>query len=231
MARAKWDQIGERTYETGVDHGMLYPQKNGAYPMGVAWNGLTTVTESPSGAESNALYADNIKYLNLRSAEDFGATVECYTAPVEWEECNGEATMTEGVTLGQQSRNSFGLCYRTKIGNDTDGEDHGYKLHLIYGASASPSERSYSTVNDSPEAITFSYEITTTAVPVDGNDVNGKPLKPTACITINSTKVDPDVLKALEDALYGTDGNGTEGSGTDPHLPLPAELREIFAAG
>lgn len=225
MALLKWDQAGERFYETGVDHGVLYPQKAGAYPKGVAWNGLITVTESPSGAEDNPLYADNMKYLNIKSNEDYGATIECYTYPDEWAACNGEADLAAGVTLGQQRRNTFGLSYRTNIGNDTDGNDHGYKLHLIYGCSASPSEKSYSTINDNPEAITFSYEVTTTPIPVSGNDVDGNPFKPTAQITIDSTKVSPENLAALEKILYGSE------DGDDARLPLPDELRTIFAEG
>lgn len=228
MSRLKWDQIGERTYETGVDHGVLYPQSEGAYPMGVAWNGLSNVTESPSGAEDNKIYADNIAYLNIKSAEEFGATIECYTYPPEWAACNGEAELADGVTLGQQKRNTFGFSYRTRIGNDTQGDDYGYKLHLIYSASASPSEKAYSTVNDSPEALSFSYEITTTAIPVTGTDKDGKPLRPVAAITIDSTKADKTKLAALEDILYGKDG--TEGSATNPRLPLPDEIAEIFAA-
>lgn len=238
MAKIKWDQIGERIYETGCDHGVLYPQKNGAYPKGVAWNGLVSVTEAPSGAEDNALYADNMKYLNLKSAEEFGATIECFTYPDEWAACNGESDLAPGVTLSQQRRNTFGLSYRTKKGNDTEGEDYGFKIHLIYGASASPSEKSYGTVNDSPEAITFSYEITTTPVDVSGKDDNGKPFKPVACVTVDSTKVDPEQLAALEKILYGTDEvKGIEEDGSDsvpatePRLPLPDELKEIFAAG
>lgn len=244
MAKLKWDQIGERYYETGVDHGVLYPQKNGEYPTGVAWNGLTAVTESPSGAEDNALYADNMKYLNLKSAEEFGATIECYTYPDEWAACNGESDLVKGVVLGQQRRNTFGLAYRTKKGNDTDGEDYGFKIHLIYGASASPSERGYSTVNDSPEAITFSYEVTTTPVNVSGKDANGKPFKPVACVTIDSTVVDAEALARLEEILYGTDAQpeipedteaGTPAvpakEATEPRLPLPDELKEIFAEG
>lgn len=228
MSRLKWDQIGERTYETGVDHGVLYPQSEGAYPMGVAWNGLSNVTESPSGAEDNKIYADNIAYLNIKSAEEFGATIECYTYPPEWAACNGEAELADGVTLGQQKRNTFGFSYRTRIGNDTQGDDYGYKLHLIYSASASPSEKAYSTVNDSPEALSFSYEITTTAIPVTGTDKDGKPLRPVAAITIDSTKADKTKLAALEDILYGKDG--AEGSATNPRLPLPDEIAEIFAA-
>lgn len=234
MGKLKWDQIGERFYETGVDHGVLYPQKDGAYPKGIAWNGLVTVTESPSGAEDNALYADNMKYLNLKSAEEFGATIECFTYPDEWAACNGESDLAPGVTLSQQRRNTFGLSYRTKKGNDTEGEDYGFKIHLIYGASASPSERSYGTVNDSPEAITFSYEITTTPVDVSGKDENGKPFKPVACITIDSTKVDPEQLAELERILYGTDattGEDGEIPATEARLPLPDELKEIFAKG
>lgn len=229
MAMLKWDQAGERLYETGVDHGVLYPQKNGEYPKGVAWNGLISVTESPSGAEDNPLYADNMKYLNIKSNEDYGATIECYTYPDEWGACNGEADLANGVTLGQQRRNTFGLSYRTNIGNDTDGNDHGYKLHLVYGCSASPSEKSYSTINDSPEAITFSYEITTTPIPVSGNDVDGNPFKPTAVITIDSTKVSKENLEALEKILYGTDEES--GGDTTARLPLPDELKTIFAEG
>lgn len=231
MARAVWDQIGEKTYETGVDHGMLYPQKDGKYPLGVVWNGLTSVEETPSGGDATPLYADNIKYLNLRAAEDFGATVGCYTYPEEWSACNGEASIAKGVVANQQNRNTFGMSYRTKVGNDTDGEDFAYKLHLIYGASSAPSSKSYGTTNESPEAIEFSFEVTTTPVPVPGTDLEGKALKPTACITIQSNLVDADALKRLEDILYGTNGTGEEDPGTDPRLPLPEELREIFAEG
>lgn len=228
MARLKWDQIGEKTYETGVDHGVLYPQKNGAYPKGVVWNGLTSVSENPSGAETTALYADNMKYLNLVSAEEFGATLECYTYPDEWDACNGESDLVPGVTLGQQRRNTFGLSYRTKKGNDIEGEDYGYKIHLIYNCSASPSERSYETINDSPSAITFSYEINTTPIAVSGNDADGKPYRPVASITIDSTKVEAAKLKAFEDILYGTDGEGD--TAKDARLPLPDEIATIFAA-
>lgn len=236
MAKLKWDQVGDRLYETGVDHGVLYPQKDGGYPLGVAWNGLTAVTESPSGAEDNALYADNMKYLNLKSAEEFGATIECYTYPDEWGACNGESELAPGITLGQQRRNTFGLSYRTKVGNDTEGEDYGFKIHLIYGASASPSEKSYSTINDSPEAITFSYEVTTTPVDVPGKDATGKPFKPVACVTIDSRKSDPEALAKLEAILYGTDevkaaDDEDAVEATEPRLPLPSELKEIFAAG
>lgn len=219
--KIKWDQVGQRKYKTGVDHGVLYPQAGGAYPKGVAWNGLINITETPSGAENNALYADNIKYLNLKSAEDFGLTVECYTSPNEWEACNGEATAAKGVTIAQQSRNTFGLCYRTLLGNDTAGQDFGYELHLVYGCSASPSERSFGTVNDSPDAATFSYEISTISVPVEG-------FKPTSLITINSTTADKTKLEALEAILFGTDaGEGTEA--TEARLPLPDEVIALFA--
>lgn len=204
-----WDAVGERTYETGVDHGVLYPAVNGAYPKGVAWNGLTAVTESPSGAEDTALYADNIKYLNLKSAEEFGASIECYTYPDEWMACDGSAELAAGVVLGQQKRQNFGLSYRTKKGNDVDGEDFGYKLHLVYGCSATPSERAYNTVNDSPEAITFSYEISTTPVTLEG-------FKPVSCITIDSTKVDKTKLAQLEQILYGTAGVYTATTDTTP---------------
>lgn len=215
MAKLVWDEIGERFYETGVDHGVLYPQKDGAYPKGVAWNGLISVSESPSGAEDNPLYADNMKYLNIKSAEELGLTIECYTYPDEWAECDGSAELIPGVSLGQQSRNTFGLSYRTKIGNDTEGSDYGYKLHLVYGCSASPSEKSYQTVNDSPEAITFSYEISTTSIVVDG-------FKPISSITIDSKKIDPSILADLEKVLYGDDEEG------EARLPLPAELKKIL---
>ena len=213
MGKLKWDQLGERVYETGVSKGVLYPQVNGAYPKGVAWNGLTNVNESPSGAEATPLYADNIKYLNLMSAEDFGATVEAYTYPDEFAECNGEQSLANGVQVGQQKRKAFGMSYQTKVGNDTD-PDVGYKIHLVYGALAKPSEKSYGTVNDSPEAITFSWELTTT--PVDVPD-----LKPTASLVIDSTKVDKAKLTKLEDILYGTQEQ-------EARLPLPEEVATIF---
>lgn len=217
MAALTWDGSGERLYETGVDRGVLYVMSTGGtYGTGVAWNGLTGVTESPSGAEETALYADNIKYVSLYSAEEFGATIEAYTYPDEFAECDGSAELVGGVTVGQQARKTFGLCYRTLLGNDTDGQSHGYKLHLIYGATASPSEKAYATVNDSPEAITFSWEITTTPVNVTG-------MSPTACITIDSTKADAECLAALEAKLYGS----TEPSGT-PTLPLPDEVKTIM---
>ena len=222
MPRIKWDQTGERLYETGVKQGVLYPQATGGtYPKGVAWNGLTAVTESPSGAEATALYADDIKYLNLMSAEEFGATIEAYTYPDEFAQCDGSATLATGVSIGQQSRKAFGLCYRTTLGNDVDGNDFGYKLHIIYNALAAPSEKAYATINDSPEAITFSWEVTTTPVNVAG-------FKPTASITIDSTKVDKTKLASLEEILYGKDAPSNGGEGTDPRLPLPNEIAELM---
>jgi len=214
MTQLTWDGVGERRFETGVDHGVLYIPTDGVYDLGVAWNGLTTVTESPSGAEAQPQYADNIKYLNLMSAEDFGATIECFTYPTEFEQCDGSASPTPGVTIGQQNRKSFGFSYRTLVGNDTEGTDHGYKLHLVYGALAAPSEKARSTVNDSPEAVTFSYAVTTTPVAVPG-------YKPSATLTIDSTEVDADALAALEAILYGTEG-------ADPRLPLPSEVFTLF---
>lgn len=212
-SKIKWDQTGERVYETGVSKGVLYPLINGEYSKGVAWNGLTNVNETPSGAEATPLYADNIKYLNLLSNEDFGATVEAYTYPDEFAECNGESSLATGVQVGQQTRKTFGMSYQTKVGNDTN-PDAGYKIHLVYGATAKPSERSYGTVNESPEAITFSWELSTVPVEVPG-------MKPTAIITIDSTKVDPDKLAALEDILYGS-------ASADARLPLPTEIASIF---
>ena len=218
MARLVWDQTGEKTYETGVKNGVLYPQgEGGAYPKGYAWNGLTGVTESPSGAESNPLYADDIKYLNLISAEEFGATIEAYTYPDEFAECDGSAEIAPGVTIGQQARKTFGMSYKTTLGNDVDGNEHGYKLHLIYGALATPSEKAYATINDSPEAITFSWEVTTTPVAVEG-------FKPTASLTIDSTKVDKSKLAALEDILYGK-------GETEARLPLPNEVATLMKTG
>lgn len=216
MAALTWDGSGKRLYETGVDRGVLYVMSTGGtYGTGVAWNGLTGVTESPSGAEETALYADNIKYVSLYSAEEFGATIEAYTYPDEFAECDGSAELATGVSVGQQSRKTFGLCYRTLLGNDTDGQSHGYKLHLIYGATASPSEKAYATVNDSPEAITFSWEITTTPVNVTG-------MSPTASITIDSTKADSTCLAALEAKLYGSESSGT------PTLPLPDVVKTLM---
>lgn len=215
MTKIKWDETGEKIYETGVKNGVLYlPNETGEYVKGVAWNGLTAVTESPSGAESTPLYADDIKYVELQSAEDFGATLECYTYPDEFAECDGSAEVAPGVIIGQQNRKTFGLCYRTTLGNDVKGNEYGYKLHLIYGAKASPSEKSYSTINDSPEAITFSYEITTTPVNVTGH-------KPTACLTINSTKVEAGKMQQLEALLYGAES-------TEAKLPLPDEVINLL---
>lgn len=222
MATLQWDSVGERLYETGVDRGVLYlPDETGEYTDGVAWNGLTTVTESPSGAESNPQYADNIKYLNLISAEEFGATIEAFTYPDEFAVCDGTAAPAVGVVVGQQGRRIFGLCYRTRVGNDLEGTEHGYKLHLIYGAQAAPSEKAYATINDSPEAITFSWEVTTTPVPVTA-EVDGVPLKPTAQLVIDSTKVDATDLTSLEDLLYGT-------ASGEAQLPLPDDVIAIFA--
>ena len=214
MEKIVWDQTGERLYETGVKNGVLYVQESGAYPKGVAWNGLTAVTESPSGAEPTALYADDTKYVNLVSAEEFGATIEAYTYPDEFAECDGSASISNGVYIGQQNRKTFGLSYKTTVGNDVDNNNHGYKIHLIYGAVASPSEKSYSTINDSPDAITFSWEISTTPVNVTGH-------KPTASLVIDSTKVDAGKLAKLEAVLYGS-------SEADARLPLPDEIVSIL---
>ena len=211
-----WDKSGERYYETGVKRGVLYVMDKGAYGNGVAWNGLTAVTESPSGAEASPMYADDIKYLNLYSAEEFAATVEAYTYPDEFAECDGSAEIAPGVTIGQQKRKTFGMCYTTVIGNDTDGNDYGYKIHIIYGANAAPSEKAYATINDSPEAITFSWELTTTPVEVAGH-------KPTASLTIDSTKTTPEKMKAIEDILYGTESQ-------EPRLPLPSEIADLLKA-
>ena len=208
-----WDETGEKLYETGVDHGVLYPMGQNGYGAGVAWNGLTTVTETPSGAEATKLYADNIKYLEIRSAEEFGGTIEAYTYPDEWAECDGSAALVTGVYAGQQPRKVFGLCYRTVLGNDVDLDKHGYKLHIVYGCTASPSERSYATINDSPEAITFSWEFSSVPVNVTGH-------KPVSCIVIDSTKVDATKLATLESILYGTGGSTTVAA----RLPLPAEI-------
>lgn len=216
MTKLNWDVQGERYYETGVSKGVLYPFKEGKYKTGVPWNGLTAVTESPSGAEPTPLYADNIKYLNLLSNEEFAATVEAYTYPDEFAECDGSAEISVGVSAGQQKRIPFGMSYVTKIGNDTDGQDHGYKIHLIYGALAAPTQKSYATVNDNPEAITFSWELSTTPVEVPN-------LKPTACITIDSTKVEAGKLKKIEDKLYGTESE-------EATLPTPTELAALIAA-
>lgn len=225
MSKLTWDQVGERLYETGVKNGVLYVYDatkdngegaaKGGYGTGVAWNGLTAVTESPSGAEATPLYADDIKYLNLLSNEEFGATIEAYTYPDEFMECDGSKSIATGVYVGQQARKTFGLCYKTTLGNDTENNDYGYKLHLIYGCLAAPSEKAYATINDSPEAITFSWEVTTTPVEV------GTGFKPTACITIDSTKCEASKLAALEAMLFG-------GDDSEPTLPLPAKVIEIM---
>lgn len=218
MSKIVWDQTGERLYETGVKQGVLYVQDTqGTYPKGVAWNGLTAVTESPSGAEATPLYADDIKYLNLISTEELGGTIEAYTYPDEFAECDGSASIATGVYIGQQPRKTFGMCYTTTVGNDVDSNAHGYKLHLIYGALASPSEKAYSTINDSPEAITFSWEFSTTPVNVTG-------FKPTANIVIDSTKATPEKMAALEKILYGD-------TDVEPRLPLPNEVAQVMSAG
>ena len=218
MPKIVWDQTGERLYETGVKQGVLYIQDTGGtYPKGVAWNGLTAVTESPSGAEATPLYADDIKYLNLISTEELGGTIEAYTYPDEFAECDGSASIATGVYVGQQPRKTFGMCYTTTVGNDVDSNAHGYKLHLIYGALASPSEKAYSTINDSPEAVTFSWEFSTTPVNVTG-------FKPTANIVIDSTKVTSEKLTALEKILYGD-------TDTEARLPLPDEVAQIMGGG
>lgn len=214
MPKLEWHKTGARLYETGIDRGALYPYESGAPGTGVVWNGLTSVTESPSGAESNPQYADNIKYLNLRSAEEFGGTIEAFTYPEEWAECDGSKSPSKGVYFGQQTRKMFGLSYRTKLGNDTDGDDYGYILHLVYGATASPSERQYQTINDSPEPVTFSWEFDTQAVDVEG-------YKPVAHIEINSTLVDSTKLATLEKKLYGD-------TDTEASLPLPSEILTMF---
>ena len=215
MSKIVWDAIGEHTFETGVRNGVLYlKDAEGAYSNGVAWNGLTSVSESPEGAEPTDLYADDIKYLTLMSAENFKATIEAYTYPVEFEECDGSATIAKGVVIGQQSRKPFGLCYRTAIGNDTDGNEHGYKLHIVYGCQASPSEKQYSTINDSPDAVTFSWEVSTTPVNVTGK-------KPTATLIIDSTKADKAKLTALESILYGSEE-------AEPRLPMPDEIATLM---
>ena len=217
MARLIWDEVGQRFFETGVKNGVLYVQdNNGSYKNGVVWNGLTAVTESPSGAEETPLYADDVKYLTLRSAEEFGATVEAYTYPEEFEQCDGSASIAEGITIGQQARRAFGLCYRTSVGNDIQGQNFSYKLHLIYGCTVAPSEKSYSTINDNPEAITFSWELSTVPVPVDG-------FSPTASLVIDASKVDEGKMQLLEDALFGDESN-------EAKLLLPNEIMEMLKA-
>lgn len=220
MAKLQWDVEGQRLYETGVDRGVIYPMGTNGYEAGVAWNGLTAVNESPSGAEATPLYADNIKYLNLYSAEDFGGTIESYTYPDAFAICNGEATLAAGVSISQQARKKFGFSYRTLIGNDVDGNEHGEKIHIVYGAQASPSETAHSTVNDSPEAITFSHEFTTTPI-------NVKDMKPTAHLVIDTTKISDAAKTAIENALYGTDGEGQQ-TGTAPRILTPDDVKEII---
>lgn len=216
MPKIVWDNTGERLYETGVRNGVLYPiQTDGTYSKGVAWNGLISVTESPSGAEATPLYADDIKYLNLISAEEYGSTIEAYTYPDEFAECDGSASIATGVNIGQQPRKTFGMCYRTVVGNDVENDNYGYKLHLVYGALAAPSEKAFSTINDSPEAITFSWEVSTTPVNVTG-------FKPTASLTIDSTKVDTAKLASLESILYGSESE-------DARLPLPDEIATLMS--
>ena len=213
MAVLTWDQTGEKLYETGVEKGVLYPMDGAVYGKGVAWNGLTAVNETPSGAESTKLYADDIKYLDIRSAEEFGATIEAYSSPDEFDACDGTSELADGVNIGQQNRKGFGFCYRSTIGNDTEYNNYGYKLHIIYGLTASPSERSYSTVNDSPEAATLSWEVSSTPVNVAG-------FKPTSIVTINSKKINPEALKEIEDALYGAES-------VEPKILLPDEIKAI----
>nr|DAJ42751.1 MAG TPA: tail tube protein [Caudoviricetes sp.] len=216
MPKIVWDNTGERLYETGVRNGVLYPiQTDGTYSKGVAWNGLISVTESPSGAEATPLYADDIKYLNLISAEEYGSTIEAYTYPDEFAECDGSASIATGVNIGQQPRKTFGMCYRTVVGNDVENDNYGYKLHLVYGALAAPSEKAFSTINDSPEAITFSWEVSTTPVNVTG-------FKPTASLTIDSTKVDAAKLASLEAILYGSESE-------EARLPLPDEIATLMS--
>lgn len=218
MAKLIWDATGEKKFEAGVDHAVLYPiNAQGEYTPGVAWNGITQISETPEGAEPQNQYADNIKYFSLMSAEELNGTIEAYMYPDEWNLCDGSSELVKGVMIGQQNRKAFGLSYRTKIGNDVDDLDHGYKLHLLYGAKASPSERTYETINDSPEPVTFSWEYTTSPVNVEGH-------QPTALLTIDSTKVDADKLAALEEILYGSDDTGSE----DPRLPLPNEVLALL---
>lgn len=235
----EWDKEGEHLYETGIRRGVLYKKvlkddstnnlKAGDYGFGVAWNGLTSVSESPSGAEETALYADDRKYLSLYSAEEFGGTIEAYTYPDEWAECDGSFEPAPGVTVGQQARTGFGLCYRTVLGNDSLGENYGYKLHIIYNAMASPSERSYETINDSPEAITFSWEYKTT--PTTIGTIDGTEYKPTALLVIDSTKCDKENLAVLEAALYGTKADGEGGTDTPAKLPTPLQVINCIKNG
>ncbi|MFI3173964.1 MAG: hypothetical protein R3Y53_02030 [Bacillota bacterium] len=222
MAKLTWDNIGERYYETGVQHGVLYVQDGGSYPLGVPWNGLTAVNESPSGAESTPIYADNMKYLDIQSAEEFGCTIEAYTYPPEFAECDGSVQAVKGLFVHQQNRKAFGFSYKTDMGNDVDHRDYGYKLHLVYNGKATPTEKSYTTVGDSTEPIAFSWEVTTTPIVIT-TEIDGKTLKPTAHLTLDSTLMDKDILKALEDILYGT-------TDTEARLPMPDEIIAMFNA-
>lgn len=229
MAKLKFDKLEERFYETGVDHGVLYPMVEGAYPTGYVWNGLTSVASNPSGAEDSPYYADNIKYFNMKSAEEYGMTIGCYYYPDEFKQCNGETEPVDGMTFGQQRRNTFGFSYRTKLGNAAEGQDYGFKLHLVYGCSASPSSVTYNSVNESPEPGEMSYEVTTTPVDVPGKDAAGKPFKPVSEIVFDSTKLNPDKLALLEAILYGSD-NTVEGVTEEgPRLPLPEELMTLMS--
>lgn len=224
MSKLVWDQTAERLYETGIKNMVLYPKGSSGYEAGVAWNGVTAVNENPSGADETALWADNIKYLSLRAAEEFGLTIEAYTYPDEFAICDGTASPISGMNIGQQTRKPFGLCYRTEVGNDVDFDSHGYKLHIVYGCTASPSSRDYATINDSPEAITFSWEITT--IPETVGTIDEVDYKPTAYVVVDSTKVTDAKMTTLENLLYGTDGT----SGTDPTLPTIARIYEILSA-
>ena len=230
--KLKWDQDSERLYETGTKHVVLYPKTSTGYADGVAWNGVTGISESPSGGDENNQYADDMKYLALRGAEDFGGTITAYTYPDEWAECDGSAYVATGVSVGQQTRKAFGLSYRTAVGNDVDYDSYGYKIHLVYNATASPSEKSYASINDSPEAIEFSWEYTTTPVSIATKDPSGNEYKPSATVTIDSTKLDAagkEILHRLEDMLYGTDGaEGAEG--TTAKLPTIDQVIAMFNA-
>lgn len=226
--KLEWDKTGERLYETGVERGVLYPVgTGGVYTKGVPWNGLSRVSENPSGAEASPIYADNIKYLNIMSVEEFGATVEAYTYPPEFAECDGSVEIIPGMFAGQQSRKMFGMAYRTILGNDVDSNDYGYKLHLIYNALAAPSGKDYSSINSSTEPISMSWELTTTPAAID-TVFNGKKLKPTAFLTFDSTKFDKDFMAKLEDILYGTNPIAEGGTGTEPRLPLPDEILKLY---
>lgn len=233
MPRIKFDQVGERRYETGCDHGVLYSFVDGAYKNGVPWNGLTSVASNPSGAEDTPYYADNIKYFNMKSAEEYGLTIGCFAYPDAFKKCNGELEVVPGMTLGQQNREIFGFSYRSKNGNDVEGQDAGFTIHLVYGCSASPSSKTYNTVNESPEPGEMSYEVSTTPVDVPGKAPNGKPYKPLSEITFESTKLDPDKLEMLEEILYGSDTSGISTLSSDteagPRLPMPEELMELMA--